>query len=463
MALPPCDQRHQYLRYEGLHYTDANILDFKSRLTRIYRREVHRVHVFDFGGFPNLMADGLSARMLMEHKDAQGVSLFTSRAWRRLFDIRGPLVHELILEFFSTFRFREDVTDFYTLGALQFQLGGARHRLSWRQFIIDLGLHMGEEMESLGYFLGTALSYTAIRDPILRLCHRLIACSMLGEVRHLRRYLRLFAAGRKSGDNIFGGQFVARLAEHFGLLTVEILQGLTVIVPKLLIIDMTELVRLQICIEVDDTQAWVAMRLERQPDAAAGAPGVAQDTPAVDEGVPVVLAPVQAPPPPPPPSAARNATKDGQIRGGRARDSWRLLDSARVSYTLYAETRTPYQRRVRQRTEQEWQRHSRHKSLDELRSPDFNLLSNQEYSEEEVAKTMAETMEQYMSKTRADYGSGVARPKIEDKDNFELKGQFLKELRTNTFSGSDHEDANEHIEKILEIVDLFEIPNITID
>ncbi|GJY48850.1 hypothetical protein Tco_0438806 [Tanacetum coccineum] len=76
---------------------------------------------------------------------------------------------------------------------------------------------------------------------------------------------------------------------------------------------------------------------------------------------------------------------------------------------------------------------------------------------------MAETMEQYMSKTRADYGSGVARPKIEDNDNFELKGQFLKELRTNTSSGSDHEDANEHIEKVLKIVDLFHIPYITID
>nr|GEY93017.1 hypothetical protein [Tanacetum cinerariifolium] len=37
------------------------------------------------------------------------------------------------------------------------------------------------------------------------------------------------------------------------------------------------------------------------------------------------------------------------------------------------------------------------------------------------------------------------------------------ELCDNTFSGSDHEDANEHIEKVLEIVDLFHIPNITID
>ncbi|GJZ97571.1 hypothetical protein Tco_0670024 [Tanacetum coccineum] len=68
-----------------------------------------------------------------------------------------------------------------------------------------------------------------------------------------------------------------------------------------------------------------------------------------------------------------------------------------------------------------------------------------------------------MSKTQADYGSGIARPKIDDKDHFELKGQFLKELHDNTFSGPDHEDANEHIEKVLEIVDLFNVPNITQD
>ncbi|GKC13670.1 zinc finger, CCHC-type containing protein [Tanacetum coccineum] len=108
-------------------------------------------------------------------------------------------------------------------------------------------------------------------------------------------------------------------------------------------------------------------------------------------------------------------------------------------------------------------KHFKTLSLDELRSPDFNLFSDQEYSKEEVAEKMTKTMEQSTSKTRADYGSRVARPKIEDNDNFELKGQFLKELRTNTFSGSNHEYANEHIEKVLEIIDLFHIPNITID
>ncbi|GKG30128.1 hypothetical protein Tco_0420026, partial [Tanacetum coccineum] len=80
MALPPRDQRHRYLRFEGLQYTDTDIADFEERLGRIYAREEHRGH-----------------------------SVFTSRAWRRLFKIRGPLVHELILEFFSTFKFKEAV------------------------------------------------------------------------------------------------------------------------------------------------------------------------------------------------------------------------------------------------------------------------------------------------------------------------------------------------------------------
>ncbi|GJR75739.1 retrovirus-related pol polyprotein from transposon TNT 1-94 [Tanacetum coccineum] len=81
---------------------------------------------------------------------------------------------------------------------------------------------------------------------------------------------------------------------------------------------------------------------------------------------------------------------------------------------------------------------------------------------------MTETMEQYMSKTRGSYGSGVVRPKINDKTHFELKWKYIKELRENTFSGSEHEDANEHIKNTFsglehEIVDLFHIPGVTRD
>ncbi|GJT64463.1 retrovirus-related pol polyprotein from transposon TNT 1-94 [Tanacetum coccineum] len=103
-------------------------------------------------------------------------------------------------------------------------------------------------------------------------------------------------------------------------------------------------------------------------------------------------------------------------------------------------------------------------SLVESNSPEFDQIPDiVEQLEEEVRDTMTETMEQYMSKTRGDYGSGVTRPTINQDTHFELEGKFLKELLDNTFSGSEHEDANEHIEKVLEIVDLFHIPKITQD
>ncbi|GKC31277.1 hypothetical protein Tco_1038571 [Tanacetum coccineum] len=240
-------------------YTNADITDFKERLGRIYGREIHRVHVFNFRGLTDLMAKGLSGRMLIEHRDAQGQTVFTSQAWRRLFEIRGSLVHKLILEFFSTFRFGDGVLDLDTPRALQFQLGGVRHRMSWREFTLGMGLHNVKEIGLVGFsaywaesarqipdkgdlsaywvgissvvdFLGTTPSYTSIRDPMLMLCHRLIACNIAGrrqapkkvtvaDLFYLRRvdvgsiyiyymvarYLSLFASGRKRGAMISGG------------------------------------------------------------------------------------------------------------------------------------------------------------------------------------------------------------------------------------------------------------------
>ncbi|GJU18096.1 zinc finger, CCHC-type containing protein [Tanacetum coccineum] len=132
-----------------------------------------------------------------------------------------------------------------------------------------------------------------------------------------------------------------------------------------------------------------------------------------------------------------------------------------MTRSLTNELYTPY--KDPERKFRSSRRHFKTLSLDKLRSLDFNQLSDEEYSEEEEDEEMAKTMEQYVSKTRTDYGSGVARPKINNKDQFELKGQFLNELRENTFSSSDNKDANEHIEKVLEIVNLFHVPNITVD
>nr|GEX59908.1 RNA-directed DNA polymerase, eukaryota, reverse transcriptase zinc-binding domain protein [Tanacetum cinerariifolium] len=115
-------------------------------------------------------------------------------------------------------------------------------------------------------------------------------------------------------------------------------------------------------------------------------------------------------------------------------------------------------------------------AMEGLESPFRKLLHNQGNLHERVNKIRIE-LDEAQKALDKDPSSSIlhevhahyllafkeAQPKIEDKDNFELKGQFLNELRTNTFSGLDHEDANEHIEKGLEIADLFHIHNITID
>ncbi|GJQ94362.1 hypothetical protein Tco_0005501 [Tanacetum coccineum] len=232
--LPPREQRHPFLKYQDLKYTDANIADFEERLERIYGREINKVQVVDFQGMPELMRDGLLGRIRMEHRDDAGVVVFTSRAWGR---------------FLSTLRFGEVLLDLDALSTIQFQLGGARRRLSWRQFILALGLHIEEEMESPSF----------ARDPVLRLFHRMMVHSIA----------RRSQAPEKSGAHISGGQFVSRLAEHFGLLTAKILGGLMVITPELPIINMGELVILQICMEVDDTWAWAPQQPPPPPLTAA--------------------------------------------------------------------------------------------------------------------------------------------------------------------------------------------------
>ncbi|GJX84793.1 hypothetical protein Tco_0335567 [Tanacetum coccineum] len=58
-----------------------------------------------------------------------------------------------------------------------------------------------------------------------------------------------------------------------------------------------------------------------------------------------------------------------------------------------------------------------------------------------------------------DTPSLVESNSLEFDQNFDIQEQSEEgEIRDNTFSGSEHEDANEHIKKVIEIVDLFYIP-----
>nr|GEU89840.1 hypothetical protein [Tanacetum cinerariifolium] len=111
--------------------TDHKILSEPTeRLERMHDRLVHRVHVLDFDTLIKEMRGALDYRLRMEHSDAHGQVVFTSHGWRRLFETRGLLVQELILEFFSMFRIAEGILDPVAAGTLQDPLMRLCNRLT---------------------------------------------------------------------------------------------------------------------------------------------------------------------------------------------------------------------------------------------------------------------------------------------------------------------------------------------
>ncbi|GJS03211.1 hypothetical protein Tco_0319719, partial [Tanacetum coccineum] len=200
-------------------YTEEIVHDFEQRLEPIFRRLVNRVHTLHFEGLTSDMRQDLAERLRMVYTGDDG--------------------HE----------FR-----------------GARRSMTWRQFILALGFHTAEEMADDGFgaywlgservipnkrdlsdywveissgreFLRGAPSYTYIRDLVWRLYHR-----------HVE--------GRKSDARLSGGNFIGRLAHHFGLVSDDGLRGLSIVTRKLPLIDMGELVKLNICMEIGDDWAW---------------------------------------------------------------------------------------------------------------------------------------------------------------------------------------------------------------
>nr|GEW58410.1 hypothetical protein [Tanacetum cinerariifolium] len=70
------------------------------------------------------------------------------------------------------------------------------------------------------------------------------------------------------------------------------------------------------------------------------------------------------------------------------------------------------------------------------------------------------TMEQYLALDHGDIRRGVRKPEIGGNVDFEIKGQFLRELRDNTFSRNENEDTYEHVGRILEVASLFNTPEV---
>ncbi|GJU93364.1 hypothetical protein Tco_1318120 [Tanacetum coccineum] len=73
------------------------------------------------------------------------------------------------------------------------------------------------------------------------------------------------------------------------------------------------------------------------------------------------------------------------------------------------------------------------------------------------------TTKEFAANDQANYYSGITSIKVNGKNAYELKGKFLDDLHNNAFSGTNGEDAVEHIEYFLRIVDPIDLPNVNQD
>nr|GEX10949.1 ribonuclease H-like domain-containing protein [Tanacetum cinerariifolium] len=269
--LPPRAQRHLWLTYEVEGYTKGIVQDYEHRLAMIFSRQVNHVHILDFEGLTDEMRQGLTDRLRMLYTGGEGHVLFTSHAWRRLFKIRGSLVREFMLEFFSTCRISDTKMGLDIANTMCFQLDGARRSMIWRQFILSLGLHIAKEMTGDGFDVYWLGSTRAIPDKgDLRAYW--IGISLDGDFWGAQApekvtatdliYLRSIDEGRVNVPYL--------LAHDEGLI------GLTMIAYELPVIDMDVLV------------------------VTVGSSKGVEGSPIVDEGVQAILALVQAPQAPPP-------------------------------------------------------------------------------------------------------------------------------------------------------------------
>ncbi|GKB49032.1 hypothetical protein Tco_0899785 [Tanacetum coccineum] len=207
----------EWLKFNNRDFTLDSRKEFKKRLAEIQKKEIKCPEGLDFEEF-----DALYERISLQNLNQfwhvsfeQDDGRIISQACNRLFRIKEQVVREYVMDFLSSFTFRDHIKELDEVDTLVFQLGKEKRSMTMRQFIQALGLYTHQEMNNnlfepfyescyrsrptnynptqyvinitthANYDIRHPLSYNSIRNPIRRLVHRLLTLSVAG--RHIRK------------------------------------------------------------------------------------------------------------------------------------------------------------------------------------------------------------------------------------------------------------------------------------
>ncbi|GKB26333.1 hypothetical protein Tco_0865734 [Tanacetum coccineum] len=146
--------------------------------------------------------------------------LFTSKAWRRAFDINEPIYNELCYEFYN--EFEEEVTDeeLTSKKLIKFRLGGRAHSLTILKFASRLGYD--KVQRTTGYDKVQKYELWLMSMFGARNCEGYANVAWL-----IAKWMKRKGVGTQKESMIYYGQFVTKIAKRVGVLTEEVLNGLS--------------------------------------------------------------------------------------------------------------------------------------------------------------------------------------------------------------------------------------------
>ncbi|KAJ9545671.1 hypothetical protein OSB04_025378, partial [Centaurea solstitialis] len=239
------------------------------------------------------MRNEIRAKLEKHAYDEEGSEYFICHAWERIFDFSETLYRELILEFVATFRFEEEkaLDEFYQ-PCMSFRLSGVWHSISLVDLAVALGIYTQAEVEAPGFVeymfasgkrpddfdpslswavlgsgnYGGNLKVKSLLSSSDRLYHQMLVNAvnarssseekistydlwLLEQITTDDKYpnapyivaMQLMkGGGYREGSRMAGGQYVTRLARHYGVLTDDAIASMTSL-GEMGLIDMEQL------------------------------------------------------------------------------------------------------------------------------------------------------------------------------------------------------------------------------
>ncbi|GKE04133.1 hypothetical protein Tco_1396151 [Tanacetum coccineum] len=167
------------------------------------------IHLGDVVDWEFLSNKGLAQSFF----DSINTDTFSGPQWVNLFQINEPVFRELVREFFASFEFNDTPCRYEPLHkGVTFRLGGVEREMSLLEFGWIVGLYSKREFKDVATLSGLR------RAKMVNSTH---LTHLEGAVCNTPYWLAKYLKGVRDKSVIFGGMFVTKIAQSFGLLTKE--------------------------------------------------------------------------------------------------------------------------------------------------------------------------------------------------------------------------------------------------